>query len=185
MNYPKDGTLAALGKQMSAAEFITQLSPAAQQRLEVVDAADAAHKIRGVRRAPGLKNACTYIVQSYVGGEVRTFCCVNRDHYKAARIADMLTAKFGHLRLRFLRPTTDADYNFTKEQAELDLQNEPAIAGAVEEIFQHLRKLGAILNPAAPVSVPRSAKPIPPSLESRLDAIEKTLNSILQRLPVK
>jgi hypothetical protein len=176
MNYPKDMELSRLGKILLDAGFQAPLTARAALRQPAIDVAEIENKLRGVKLSPNAKPV--YLVQSYIGGEVRTFCSVRLDVYLACRIADVLTYKFGHLRLKFPRPTEDPDYNYTKEQAQLDYDNEPAIRSAVDGIFEHLRSLGALLDPTGAASpVPRDKRTV---LLSRLDAIEAKLDLILK-----
>lgn len=186
MNYPKDPKLAELGKKLTSSVFRTPLSEHSKTRTAVIEAAEAEGKLRGVKHAPGDREPI-FLIQSYVGGSIRSFGSVRLDVFHACRLADMLTLKFGHLRLMYCRPSTAEDFNYSSEQAAADFINEPAIAAIVLDIFSHLRSIDALLDPDNLPSTPQ-----PPSRKNtaariqkektQLDRIEATLQTIIEKL---
>jgi hypothetical protein len=180
MSHPKDPKLSNLGKQLLAQDFATQLTPESKRLIPRVESLEAYNKLKGIRVAPGTYGG-TLLLQSYIGRGIRTFGSVKRDLFKAARIADLLTFRFGHLRLQRIRETADPDYNFSKAQATLDYANEPLLKAEVDRIADYLTAEKALIDPnnlSATVTVRPAAREKSQfaAIQAQLDRIEKLLN---------
>lgn len=179
MNYPKDSTLSALGKRILSTPFTTPLSEESLARQPAIEQAALDNRLRGARVAPGLHRV--FLVQNYIGGTIRTFCSVHRDVFLACRIADLLTHKLGRFRLQRVRELEPKDFNYTAAQAAADYEASPELRKIVDEIFEHLRSIGALVesNPAQPQPKPQPQprKPKSPLPASSFDALVGTENA--------
>lgn len=171
MNYAKDEKLGWYSSLFKDAEFRTDLLEESKSRVADVEAAERHNRLRGVRIPPNTRGHL--LVQAYIGGEMRTFATVPVDVFKAARIADLLTFKFGRFRLLRPRTLTEKDYNFSEAQARHDYESDEAMRGIVDDVERHLRSIGALSSDTPdPDSVPRSKRQAMGALSRRLERLE-------------
>lgn len=175
MNNAKDLKMSELGRNLASLKMSSQLLPTSQAKLKAIEQLGGTNKLRNVRALPSGRLA--YIVQFYMGCAIRTFASVPSDLFLAARIADMVTLRMGKWRLRFPKDPTDADFNFSREQAQADWDNEPLFVEVLLEQEKHLRSIGALLDPNNPVPPSKDASS---KHSEQLDRIEAQLEKLLQ-----
>lgn len=167
MRTPNDTTLAGIAKQLSAVTFLTTLNPD-KETLDRLTGLYRTNRLNGVNILLG-RNNTTVFVREYVGGQYRTFATRGVDWLSAARLADMVTFRFGAVRLRASRQVPDSEFNFSRAQAEKDWTCEPEIAKLLLQAEEHLRSIGALFDPAVPKQ----------KTETQLDRIERKLDQLL------
>lgn len=149
----KDAVLGALGKKILSTPFRRTLD-LSMSELSALRDAHARNQHKNVL----VLNNNANLIAFYCGGSKRCIATVSADYITACRIADMAIHLFGKWRLQKPRELRSTDYNFSAAQAQADLDNEPELFVLLKQVENHLRSIGALLNPENPSAVPAAMK---------------------------
>jgi len=139
-----DYKLGLLVKRLANAQFSHPLDLSAES-LARVTAAKSANKLKHIQwLMDNEKFTGGFSVRIYLGGKIRFLGFFKHDWLSACRLADMLIYRLGPMRLKYSRPNTPDDYNFSQSQSALDWQRETKLTEVILQIEEYFRSTGAI-----------------------------------------
>lgn len=175
---PKHPELHAIAKKLDQITFFTQPSEEASERPKMLFEQARAKNIWVMPAGD------CWVVRFYLHGEVYTVGLGHGSAFRGMRFADMATLRFFDRRTPSREaPLTEARFNFSRRQAEHDLDNEPEAVALLDELDTYLTAAGLLVSPeqreAAAADKTASLKAEnSPRIGRKLDTLQATVNKL-------